>query len=1025
MDPSAMSRAPPPKMYSLFERRPAPTAPTAPAALVAARHGEEEANQLQSQPPPPTPLSRTMSIANGAPLSPTLQPSHQPNVAQKSSKIKAIKGPNEKLAKKGLNNERVKTSAPSRLAVPVGHDDDDDVLIVASSDSSSASASHSSNDDKITAPRSIFDRAGPSTAILPHSPPLALSRTPSASTSAVPVLVIPDSPPPKPTFTFQPLGEVCKAKRVQRKLNEPVEARWPNSEEHGHFFRLGTAHVPEHSFSRDRNSVERWSSSVPGIGEGKAIDRSSDAAYFDDFRASVCSEKLSPDSAVASPKHLQRPLAQVSSFVSYYPTHPLFDRITAPLRAVHPNRANFDRPGDGASSRPNAASAFHRKDNWTVKYAPQAANEVLGTISGSSAQKLKAWLQEVKVSEVRSGNNKRGRQIQRGFNIKKKRRRGYGGASDLEGFVASDDEEVDYEGLDCDDGDDDGSMEEPSPSSGWVSSLSNLILLAGPNGSGKTAAVHAVASELGWDVFEVYPGIGKRTAKDIEKLVGEVGRNHTVRAGGASSPRKPSATATGGLFSMFAKQTAKGEPTASSSRTDSAKPKGSSSTAASAESSTHQSLILFEEVDVLYRDEKDFWTGLAHLATTSRRPIILTCTDTSYIPFSELGLQTINTGGSASPEKWLPFAPPEPRFGASLLRLVALAEGHILTEASTTRLYLDSSPAPDLPDFVTNGYADPLPHPYPTDPRVETAAPIPDLRRSLMQLQFECQWAVGDPGGVSRMEVEEGKETRTNWSFSTLNENRDRIETSVVSINFEIIREVRGRLESYAIATEAQSFVDAFVSRRPAVALEDYDSLSLQLTSDEMLEGPTISSVTPQLPHQLASSGNLEHSISTSIDYMIACLTNGVAYPSNEALRTRRLSSVSDAASFLIPLAIVDAPAPILPSPRIFVDYLPFIRQITAHEDLLEALQGQDHVALMGRRSTRRSSRAAQRRPRRLGWNEEQVDSIRKGGFEGIEQDRRPEFQWEDEDDPIEDAAAASAAGEVQAELAAHSSQIS
>ncbi|ORY80274.1 hypothetical protein BCR35DRAFT_259765, partial [Leucosporidium creatinivorum] len=61
--------------------------------------------------------------------------------------------------------------------------------------------------------------------------------------------------------------------------------------------------------------------------------------------------------------------------------------------------------------------------------------------------------------------------------------------------------------------------------------LTNLILLKGPHGSGKTSTVHAVANELNWSVFEVYPGIGKRGAKDIERYVGDVGKNHMVRSG--------------------------------------------------------------------------------------------------------------------------------------------------------------------------------------------------------------------------------------------------------------------------------------------------------------------------------------------------------------------------------------------------------------------------------------------------------------------------------------------------------------
>lgn len=134
--------------------------------------------------------------------------------------------------------------------------------------------------------------------------------------------------------------------------------------------------------------------------------------------------------------------------------------------------------------------------------------------------------------------------------------------------------------------------------------LSNLILLHGPTGSGKTSAVHTIATELGWDVFEVYPGMGKRRAKDVERYVGDVGKNHLVRAGtsvGGSSGKDP--------FAMFRKEPVKVDDTAAAVHPT-------------------QSLILFDEVDVLYHSEKDFWTGLVQLVSSSRRPVIMTCSGT-------------------------------------------------------------------------------------------------------------------------------------------------------------------------------------------------------------------------------------------------------------------------------------------------------------------------------------------------------------------------------------------------------------
>lgn len=92
-------------------------------------------------------------------------------------------------------------------------------------------------------------------------------------------------------------------------------------------------------------------------------------------------------------------------------------------------------------------------------------------------------------------------------------------------------------------------------------------------------------------MFEVWPGVGKRGAKDVERLVGDVSKNHMVRNGG---------NAPGGLASMFQKV-----------KEAAAEPAGWSDGVAGTEAEVgrKQSVILFDEVDVLYKDEKDFWLG--------------------------------------------------------------------------------------------------------------------------------------------------------------------------------------------------------------------------------------------------------------------------------------------------------------------------------------------------------------------------------------------------------------------------------
>ena len=54
------------------------------------------------------------------------------------------------------------------------------------------------------------------------------------------------------------------------------------------------------------------------------------------------------------------------------------------------------------------------------------------------------------------------------------------------------------------------------------------MVLVGPTGVGKSAAVYACASELGFEVFELYPGMGRRSGKDLAGAVGQLTRNHMV-----------------------------------------------------------------------------------------------------------------------------------------------------------------------------------------------------------------------------------------------------------------------------------------------------------------------------------------------------------------------------------------------------------------------------------------------------------------------------------------------------------------
>jgi len=375
---------------------------------------------------------------------------------------------------------------------------------------------------------------------------------------------------------------------------------------------------------------------------------------------------------------------------------------------------------------------------WADAWRPRYAKEVLG--NKHSAIYLRNWLHTLGIqlnpSEMVMRNTKKNRkrkkkqpQVVREVTRKKPRRDG------LDGFLVEDDEDEDV-GPPLEDnevgfmtyqkGQRHLSRDEMTLSAFGSDEpetiherLHNTILLTGPPGTGKTAAVFACAEELGWEVFEVYPGIGRRNGVNVDNLVGEVGKNHLVRnrrndIGRASIGKLPSeAEGTGGETE------------------ERASPGGGSSE--EGEQGVKQSVILLEEVDVLFKDDVNFWPAVTNLIKECRRPVICTCNgegrslwdgmiadkglaDASLVPVDELPLQKI-----------LYFEPCGPEVGAAYLQGLAYAEGYRLPLETLWQIYCDTYEltGADMPQDASA-------------PTAHCELPGYDLRRSIHGVQMEC-----------------------------------------------------------------------------------------------------------------------------------------------------------------------------------------------------------------------------------------------------------------------------------------------
>ncbi|KAH7000362.1 hypothetical protein EDB80DRAFT_723805 [Ilyonectria destructans] len=325
---------------------------------------------------------------------------------------------------------------------------------------------------------------------------------------------------------------------------------------------------------------------------------------------------------------------------------------------------------------------------WAQKYAPATASQVLQ--AGKEAFLLKEWLQTLRVQSVDTGGtdgNGKGKLKSEAAPRKKRKK------DKLDGFIVDSEEEANVMDEVSENEDDwapagSGVVKKTVIRSGDAAAkgskdqgrLTNAVVISGPHGSGKTAAVYAVAKELGFEIFEINSS-SRRSGKDLLERVGDMTRNHLVQHhtdpadedDDEDEVSRDLKSGKQGMMTAFFKL--KPTTVAKKPTTKRAERKSDPSKQSSARNQK-QSLILLEEVDVLYEEDKQFWATLMGMISQSKRPFIMTCNDESLVPLQSLSLHGI-----------FRFSPPPTSLAVDLCILVAANEGHLLSRPTVEALY--------------------------------------------------------------------------------------------------------------------------------------------------------------------------------------------------------------------------------------------------------------------------------------------------------------------------------------------------
>jgi len=387
----------------------------------------------------------------------------------------------------------------------------------------------------------------------------------------------------------------------------------------------------------------------------------------------------------------------------------------AGAEATAPWDGLLKRKADGAQDDGDASL-------WCEAFRPTKSSEVCGN-SGAVAQ-LRTWLRKwVDSADGRGAPQRAGRAA-----ACRRRRR------------PKDDSDSDW----CSDAE--------GESEGESHGEASLMVLEGPSGAGKSAAVYACAAELGMQVIEVNPSSvrsgrlvlskfaeatqsrelstwsGATSATgDAAPLLGGSGggdRKPKSQKGGAAAqpPAKGGAAAKGGIGAFFAKKGPAAAPAAPAAaaaepllgrqkkkkKADAEGKRGEAAAQARCGEGV-VTLVLFEEVDVVFEDDAGFYAALRRLARESKCPMVATCNELSAELEALLGSSPRLRWERPSSAQLLPLAaalclrgaPPAapaaevpPSSSRSLLELVDHFGGDVRRTVTTLQCWADDAGAP-------------------------------------------------------------------------------------------------------------------------------------------------------------------------------------------------------------------------------------------------------------------------------------------------------------------------------------------